>query len=390
MSEAMDVWRSHVEAREPTVRALLGEPGRWERIDRELALAPDGPLRGVLVGVKDIFHVEGFETRAGSLLPSAELAGPEAAAVTLLRAAGAVVLGKTVTTEFAYLEPGPTTNPHDPHRTPGGSSSGSAAAVASGYCPVALGSQTVGSTIRPAAYCGVIGFKPSYGRISTAGVIPLAQSFDTVGVLAAAVGWARRVASLLCAGWREAGAGRAPVLGVPDGPYLAQTEPTARETFERRLDGLEVRRIAVLADIEDVNARHRRLLAAEMARIHEGWFRRHEKLYRRRTAETILAGRHVPPDEVAAGRAARGVLRDQLHHVMDEHGIDAWVSPATTGPAPVGLGSTGEAVMNLPWTQAGMPAVTIPAGELDGMPLGLQLVGRFMDDERLLRWAEML
>src|SRR6266849_5532010 len=212
----------HLEEADAPIRSLMPEPGRAARLDRAISAAPSGPLRGVVVGVKDIFHVDGLPTTAGSSLPVGELAGPEAAAVSLLRDAGAVVLGKTVSSEFALFEPGPTRNPRNLAHTPGGSSSGSAAAVAAGHCPLALGSQTIGSVIRPAAFCGVVGYKPSYGRVSTAGSIPLAESFDTVGLLAANVSWVERVAVVLCAWWRGIEVDRPPVLGIPEGPYLEQ------------------------------------------------------------------------------------------------------------------------------------------------------------------------
>src|SRR3989442_1002739 len=152
---------ARLEEADAPIRSLMPEPGRAVRLERAVSTAPDGPLRGLVVGVKDIFHVDGLATTAGSTLPVGELAGPEAAAVSLLRGAGAVVLGKTVSTEFALFEPGPTRNPRNLAHTPGGSSSGSAAAVAAGHCPIALGSQTIGSVIRPAAFCGVVGHKPS-------------------------------------------------------------------------------------------------------------------------------------------------------------------------------------------------------------------------------------
>jgi Asp-tRNAAsn/Glu-tRNAGln amidotransferase A subunit and related amidases len=183
--------RGRVETVDPQIRALLDEPDRWQRLEaatRALEArypeSHDRPaLFGVPVGIKDIFHVDGFPTRAGSQLPPDVLAGPEAETVRRLREAGAMLLGKTVTTEFAYFAPGPTRNPHDTGHTPGGSSSGSAAAVAAGLVPLALGSQTIGSVNRPAAFCGVVGVKPSFGRISTAGVVPVAPSVDTVGLL---------------------------------------------------------------------------------------------------------------------------------------------------------------------------------------------------------------
>jgi len=194
---------------ESEIHAFLAEDGRLERLlYRSTTLAeryPDvearPPLFGIPIGVKDIFRVEGFDTHAGSRLPADELSGSQSAAVTTLEAAGALVLGKTVTTEFAYFSPGATRNPHDPARTPGGSSSGSAAAVAAGLCPCALGTQTIGSIGRPASYCGIVGFKPSYGRIPAEGIIPLAPSLDHVGFFTRDVAGARLVASQLCDGW---------------------------------------------------------------------------------------------------------------------------------------------------------------------------------------------
>ncbi len=375
------------EEADAAIRALMPEPGRAERLARELSTVPAGPLRGVLVGVKDVFHVDGLPTTAGSTLPVEELAGPEAAAVSLLRGAGAVVLGKTVSTEFAWFEPGPTRNPRNLAHTPGGSSSGSAAAVAAGHCPLALGSQTIGSVIRPAAFCGVVGYKPSYGRISTAGMIPLAESFDTVGLLAAGVSWVARAAAVLCAGWQHGAARQPPVLGIPDGPYLAQASAEAL----RVLDGLEARRVPLFDDIEALNAAHRRLLFFEMARHHARWFPRFADRYRPRTAGAIRDGLQVAAADAAELRAGRAELRARIHRAMDASGVDVWVCPAAAGPAPAGLASTGDPALQLPWTYAGLPVVTLPWGTAaDGLPLGLQIVARFMDDERLLAWAAQL
>jgi len=378
---------ARLEAADSPIHALMPEPGRADRIARALSNAPDGPLHGVAIGVKDNFHVDGLPTTAGSTLPVKELAGPEAAAVTLLRGAGAVVLGKTVSTEFAYIEPGPTRNPRNLDHTPGGSSSGSAAAVAAGHCPLALGSQTVGSVIRPAAFCGVVGFKPSYGRISTAGVIPLAESFDTVGLLASNVSWVERAAAVLCARWQRGGIDRPPVLGVPDGPYLEQ----ASEEALRMLDGLGAARVPVLEDIAALNAAHRRLLTFEMAHHHARWFPRFAERYRPRTASAIRHGLTVTAEDAAQIRANRANVRARIHAAMDVAGVDVWVCPAASGPAPKGLESTGDSSMQLPWTHVGLPAVTLPWGTSEhGLPLGLQLVARFMDDERLLAWAAQL
>ena len=346
-----------------------------------------GPLHGLVVGVKDIFHVDGLRTTAGSALPAEELSGPEAAAVTLLRGAGAVVLGKTVSTEFAFVEPGPTRNPRNLAHTPGGSSSGSAAAVAAGHCPLALGSQTVGSVIRPAAFCGIVGYKPSYGRISTAGMIPLAESFDTVGLLASNVSWVERAAVVLCAWWRHGAVNGSPVLGIPDGPYLAQASDEALQVLE----GLGARRIPLFEDIATLNAAHLRLLVFEMARHHARWFPRFADCYRPRTAAAVRMGLSVSEDDAAQIRSDRANLRTRIHAAMDATGVDVWVCPAAAGSAPEGLESTGDPSMQLPWTHAGLPVVTLPWGTAaNGLPLGLQLVARFMDDERLLAWATQL
>jgi Asp-tRNA(Asn)/Glu-tRNA(Gln) amidotransferase A subunit family amidase len=365
----------------------MPEPGRAERLERAVSTAPNGPLRGLVIGVKDIFHVDGLPTTAGSTMPVEEFAGPEAAAVSLLRGAGAVVLGKTVSTEFALFEPGPTRNPRNLAHTPGGSSSGSAAAVAAGHCPLALGSQTVGSVIRPAAFCGVVGYKPSYGRISTAGVIPLAESFDTVGLLASNVSWVERAAVVLCAWWQRSAVNDPPVLGIPDGPYLEQASEEALQV----LAGLGTTRVPLFENIKALNAAHLRLLSFEMARHHARWFPRFADSYRPRTASVIRDGLAVAADDAAQIRLGRATVRARIHAAMDASGVDAWVCPAATGPAPEGLESTGDPSMQLPWTHAGLPVVTLPWGTAaNGLPLGLQLVARFMDDERLLAWAARL
>jgi Asp-tRNA(Asn)/Glu-tRNA(Gln) amidotransferase A subunit family amidase len=378
---------AHLEEVDGPIRSLMPEPGRAERLERAMLTAPQGPLRGLVVGVKDIFHVDGLPTTAGSTLPVAELAGPAAAAVSLLRGAGAVVLGKTVSTEFAFVEPGPTRNPRNLAHTPGGSSSGSAAAVAAGYCPLALGSQTVGSVIRPAAFCGVVGYKPSYGRVSTAGMIPLAESFDTVGLLASNVSWVERAAVVLCAWWRRGAVSGSPVLGIPDGPYLGQASEEALHV----LDGLGAIPVPLLEDIATLNAAHLRLLKFEMARHHARWFPRFADYYRPRTTGAIRDGLAVADTDAAQIRADRVNVRARIHEAMDASGVDVWVCPAAAGPAPEGLDSTGDPSMQLPWTHAGLPVVTLPWGTAaNGLPLGLQLVARFMDDERLLAWAARL
>jgi len=406
--------------RESQVQAFLPEPDRFARLRREAAALaerwPDParrpPLFGVPVGVKDIFHAEGFETRGGSRLPPEVLAGAEGPAVAALRRAGALILGKTVSTEFAYFAPGPTRNPWDPGHTPGGSSSGSAAAVGAGLCALALGSQTIGSIARPAAFCGVVGFKPTYDRISREGVIPLAPSYDHVGFLAADVETAARAAAALVPDWRAnrenegrpaisgAGPGAArswrPRLGVPEGPYLERAAGEGLDHFRvvcRRLEqaGYEMVPVPVMSDFDEVYDRHFRVFAAEAARVHRDWFARYGELYDRRTADLIRKGQGIGDEELERDRAASAALRDELTAAMDGSGLDLWIAPPALGAAPRGLGATGDPVMNLPWSQAGMPAVALPAGRnAAGLPLGLQVVARAGADEELLAWARDL
>lgn len=388
-----------VEAREPEVRALVPEPGRFERLATEIVLLPRHwastrpPLLGVPVGVKDVFRVDGMPTTGGSRLPTGLFEGEEAECVSRLRRAGALVLGKTVSTEFAYFAPGATTNPHDPRRTPGGSSSGSAAAVAAGYCPLALGTQTIGSVCRPASYCGVVGFKPSYGRVPTIGLIPLAPSLDHVGTFTADVAGAALAAAVLCDEWRPAEPARRPVLGLPVGSYLDRTDPEGLEHFLETTErlaaaGFEIERLTALDDIDEIETRHNRIVAAEAAAVHAQWYPKHGDLYHPKTVELVERGARVSAGALASALAGRARLRDELATRAADHFVDLWISPAATGAAPIGLESTGSPIMNLPWTHAGLPSLALPAGRgTSGMPIGLQLAAGFGEDEMLLAWA---
>jgi Asp-tRNA(Asn)/Glu-tRNA(Gln) amidotransferase A subunit family amidase len=355
------------------------------------------PLFGVPVGVKDIFHVDGLPTKAGSDLPPGGLAGEQATVVDDLRAAGALVMGKTVTTAFAHAAPGPTRNPHDTDHTPGGSSSGSAAAVAAGVCPLALGTQTIGSVIRPAAFCGVVGYKPSYGRIPTAGVLPYSDAVDHVGLFTRDVPGVALGASIVCDGWRSVDAGQMalPAVGVPDDAYLAQASESGLKRFERVVDaltaaGYEVERITAMDDIAEINERHKTLISGEAADVHHDRYEAHGDLFREETAALVERGRDVTAEELAVGRRSRGALRDRLHDRMAAAGVDVWVAPGACDTAPEGIDSTGDTVMNLPWTHAGLPTVALPAGRADGLPYGVQFASAFGTDERLLAWGERL
>jgi Asp-tRNA(Asn)/Glu-tRNA(Gln) amidotransferase A subunit family amidase len=393
-----------IDAAETHIQALLPEADRRTRLLHEAQALQERfpeptnrpPLFGILVGIKDIFFVDGFPTRAGSKLPPGLFVGSEGDCVRALHTAGALILGKTVTTEFAYFEPGPTRNPRNLEYSPGGSSSGSAAAVAAGFCPMAIGTQTIGSTIRPAAFCGTVGFKSSYGRIPMTGGILCSETFDHVGIFTFDVAGMQLAASQLCQNWRKVEKpipGGLPTLGVPAGPYLEQASAEGLAAFEHQLAllqkaGYTVRRVKALEEIDIINRQHSRLVFAEMAQVHSEWFARYGSLYRPRTASAIREGQEVSVEELAVLRDSPSKLRDELEILMEQAGIDVWVCPSAPGPAPKGITSTGSPLMNLPWTHAGMPAISLPAGHAaNGLPLGLQCVGAFMADESLLEWS---
>jgi Asp-tRNA(Asn)/Glu-tRNA(Gln) amidotransferase A subunit family amidase len=405
LSSYLDHLESHFAATEPVVRAFISEPRRFERLRQEAAdlaarypePAARPPLYGVPLGVKDIFHVTGFLTQAGSRVPPDILAGAEAKAVSQLKEAGALILGKTVTTEFAYFAPGPTRNPYNPNHTPGGSSSGSAAAVGAGLCPLALGTQTIGSIVRPAAFCGVVGFKPSYGRISAEGVIPLSPAVDHIGFFSPDVAGAQVVAALLCADWStDVPTDERPVLGIPEGPYLQKASPEGLTHFrgiqEKLVQaGFEVRPVEIMADFAEIYARHNALVAAEAAQVHQQWYGDLAGLYHPKTIALIERGQQISAETIEVYRAGLAQLRQELAAVMAEHNLSLWLAPAAVGPAPATLDSTGDPVMNLPWTHAGLPSLNLPAGfAANGLPLGLQVVAGWQQDERLLHWAGQL
>jgi Asp-tRNA(Asn)/Glu-tRNA(Gln) amidotransferase A subunit family amidase len=388
--------------REPDVLSFILEEDRFGRLENDIKLTqavhtdPGGrpPLYCLPIGVKDIFHVNGFKTKAGSKLPPDRLKGTEAKTVTILKNAGALVFGKTVTTEFAYFGPGPTKNPHNPSHTPGGSSSGSAAAVAVGLVPFAFGTQTIGSIIRPASYCGIVGFKPTYGRISNEGVIPLAPSVDTIGYFTRDIASTLHMAGFLCKGWKPTfGIERKPTLGISSGPYLDKANPEMLAHFESvcaRLSnaGYKVLNIPVMADFEDIYHHHNVIVAVEASRIHRTWFAEFKDLYHPKTIELIHRGQKANPDEYQSALIGRENLRRDLIEIKERREIDLWLSPPAVDAAPRGLESTGDPVMNLPWTHCGFPSLNIPAGfNKAGLPMGLQVSAAWGQDEALLDWA---
>jgi Asp-tRNA(Asn)/Glu-tRNA(Gln) amidotransferase A subunit family amidase len=379
--------------REPEIHAFARlAPHARERA--ELAdLAPMAlPLQGVPVAIKDIIDTGDLGTEYGSPIFAGNVPKADANCVARLKAAGAIVIGKTVTTEFAHVTPQATRNPRDLGRTPGGSSSGSAAAVADFMVPVALGTQTGGSVIRPASYCGVFGFKSSIGRTETRGVHELARSLDTVGWFAReALDLSLLGRVLLRDGKRWPPLPERPRLACLATPYDSAAAPAAlraRDAACERLAaaGAEVVRIALPQDFAGLNTVHRRIVSTEASRAFARYAKAHpEKLSPALTAFIAEGRRNEAGYEEA--RTIAKAARHTLAALMN--GIDALVLPAATGEAPLGLDSTGDATFSLFLSLLGPPCATIPAAKGEnGLPIGVQFVGAFNQDEALLALVE--
>jgi amidase len=397
--ELTAAYLDHIEAREAEVDA-------WQYLDREAALAvarrrdaerPRGPLHGIPIAVKDLIDTADMPTAYGSPIYRDHQPAADASCVALARAAGAIVLGKTVTTEFATFTPGKTANPRNPAHTPGGSSSGSAAAVADGMAPLAFGTQTAGSVIRPAAYCGCVGYKPSFGLINRAGVKPLADSLDTIGILARRVEDAAFFAGVLSerpALRHLVTPEKAPRFGLYRTPMWDEAEPataaaldTAREALERA--GAAVAELAIAPRHQGLNQVQGSVMGFEMVRA-LAWERiEHSAELSPRLAQMVDTGLAIGAADydLALRRAAEA--RAELDAFFGA--FDAILVPAAPGEAPVGLGGTGDPVFNRMWTLLGVPCVTLPAQWREtGLPTGVQLVGRLHDDARLLAGAAFL
>lgn len=387
------------------VRAIVPEPGRRQRLEREAKALRDlypqpsnrPPLFGVPVGVKDLFRVDGFSTRAGSFLPADVLAGPESSLVTRLKDNGALILGKTETDEFAYSEPPVTRNPRNLKHTPGGSSGGSAAAVAVGLTPLAIGTQTLRSIIGPACFCGVVGYKPSWGSIPIDGVVMMSPSIDTVGFLTQDVE-SVVVAAKLLAGIDATAQNRRPVLGMIEGIMRSSLEAEAEAAYTSQMArleaaGFEVRRVQLFEDewLRGVTARSMTVLHYEMAEVHKDWFADHGQLYRERTRQAVTGGQRISRDDYLPAKAFIEEYRLRMTALMDDSNIDLWALPGTRGSAPEGYHSTGSVDMTGTWSYGGLASLAIPAGKApNGLPLGLQFIPRYGQDTELLGWARLL
>ncbi|PYN53909.1 MAG: amidase [Candidatus Rokuibacteriota bacterium] len=336
-----------------------------------------GPLHGVPIGVKDIFDVAGMPTTGGARPFAHTRPAVDSTAVARLRAAGAIIVGKTVTTEFAYRDPAPTRNPWNTAHTPGGSSAGSAAAIAARMVPLALGSQTVGSVLRPAAYCGVVGFKGTHGLVPVAGVIPLAWSLDHVGVLAPSVTDAALAMSVLAGRSVEPLPVSTPRLALAPAllrratPELAAHIESVADALSRA--GATVSKVELPPSFGEIHDAGLAVLEVEAAAYHEPWFQTNADDYGPEIRSLVQAGLRRPSTDYVRANRARLAFRDDVMPVLAAH--DALLLPTAPGPAPAGLDSTGDGSLCAPWTSAGVPAISLPSGlAASGLPLAIQLV----------------
>ncbi|MBT8437361.1 MAG: amidase [Gammaproteobacteria bacterium] len=399
--------------------------GAWAHLDRDKAMAQAkaadkfrrrglelGPLHGLPVGVKDIIDTANYPTERGTVLHRGRQPTQDATLVSLLREAGAIILGKTVSTEMAVYSPGKTRNPHNPEHTPGGSSSGSAAAVSAAMVALSVGTQTNGSVIRPASYCGVYGFKPSFARISRHGVLRQSPPLDTVGVFARCLEDLALIADVLMRFDGQDSAmtpiappciGKVMAQEVPAEPRFAfvrtpvwdQVEPATKDGLRELIDAVNERQqetIDILdlpAPFAELHEDHRQVMEADLARNFADEYERGKAELSTVLREMIERGQQVSASDYESALAKMQDYDAFLEEIFDEY--DAILTPATPGPAPAGLDATGSPVMNTIWTFCGTPAINIPLLQsAEGLPIGVQVVGAKNDDARLFRCTRWL
>lgn len=387
-----------IDARETEVRA-------WACVDPERAIAearaadasgPKGPLHGVPVGFKDVIDTADLPTAYGSEIYPGFRPAADAACVALVRAAGGVVLGKVATTEFAFVNPTKTRNPHNPAHTPGGSSSGSAAAVADFMVPLTFGTQTGGSVIRPASFCGVVGYKPTIGQFSYAGVKLLARSLDTLGAFSRqAADLALLRAALLGAPSAVALLSAAPRIALCRTPWWDRAEPASQAAVEAAASrfsdaGATVTELHLPGQFAGLETGNNTIMMYEGRRSLAHEFARHEDRLSEKLKARMADGLDIPFEDYRAAIDLARQCRREFGELAGAY--DAILVPSAVGEAPEGLDSTGDALFNRPWTTAGVPCVTLPSiTGRNGLPVGIQLVSPYGTDERLLSvacWAE--
>jgi Asp-tRNA(Asn)/Glu-tRNA(Gln) amidotransferase A subunit family amidase len=398
-----------------------GEVGAWAHFNPKFAREqaercdvirasgiPTGPLHGIPVGIKDIFDTKDLPTENGTVLDAGREPMDDSTAVSRLKAAGCVIMGKTVTTEMAVYYPGKTTNPHDARRTPGGSSSGSAAAVACGMVPLAIGSQTNGSVIRPASFCGVVGFKPTHGRISRTGALALSRALDHVGVFTRTLEDAALISDCLigfdskdpdtkltAAPQLHAIAIEkppvAPSFAFARTPVWEKADPSTQSAFEELVEflGPNCDEITLGGEFEDAHAHMRNIMYADLAKYLNRYSERGHDQISKTLSKMMAEGSKVSAVAYNTSMDKRVGINAQVQKICSDY--DVVITPAAPGEAPIGLGATGDPAFCSIWSYLGTPAVTLPLlrGE-NGMPLGVQLISTKGDDARLLRTAQWL
>jgi len=366
------------------IRELEPSIHAWVEVQPQRSTAP-GPLSGIPFGVKDIVETDGMATEYGSSLYKGRLGTEDAAIIRQMRSRGAVLIGKTVTAAFAYKTPGPTRNPRGLDHTPGGSSSGSAAAVAAGMVPFTIGEQTRGSIIRPASYCGVTGFKPTYNLLPMEGVLPAATSLDTLGFFT-------HTPADMIALWKALGYSMGSdeqfTFAAPD--PVPECEPEMADAFRRSIALL--RRSGLAIETVDIADLLKKLDAAsivehfyEGARLHESLLKQFGERLDQPMANLIRDGAKIPAERY--NESKRFIANSRVRFADIFKSTPVILSPAAPGPAPLGLSSTGDPRMNAPWTALGTPAISIPMPIANGLPVGLQLTADLGQDSRVLRAA---
>lgn len=369
------------------IRELEPSIHAWVQVQPERPTA-DGPLSEIPFGAKDIIETQGMATEYGSPLYKGRVGSGDAAVIREMRSRGAILLGKTVTTAFAYRTPGPTRNPRNLEHTPGGSSSGSAAAVAAGMVPFTIGEQTRGSMIRPASYCGVAGFKPTYDLLPTEGMLPVSKSLDTLGL------FTHTPADMLAL-WKALGHS----TGVPEQFSFAapepipDCEPEMANAFRQSLSllrrsGVSIKPIDISEFLKKLDEANDVEMFYEGARYHEPRLKEFGDRLDQPLANLIREGLKIPAERYAEAKRYLAESRVRMAEIFKSTPVI--LTPAATGPAPLGLSNTGDPRMNAPWTALGTPAISIPMPVANGLPLGLQLTADIGQDARVLQAALLL
>jgi Asp-tRNA(Asn)/Glu-tRNA(Gln) amidotransferase A subunit family amidase len=369
------------------IRELDPSIHAWVQVQPERPMK-DGPLSEIPFGAKDIIETQGMATEYGSPVYKGRLGSADAAIIREMRSRGAILLGKTVTTAFAYRTPGPTRNPRNLEHTPGGSSSGSAAAVAAGMVPFTIGEQTRGSVIRPASYCGVTGFKPTHDLLSMEGVLPLAKSLDTLGFFT-------HTAADMLALWKalERPTGHEEQLAFAAPEPIPGCEPEMENAFRKTLlllgrSGVSIKTVDISAMLNNLNEAAILIQSYEGARFHEQRVKDFGSRLDQSLVDLVRDGLKITEERYAEAKRYISESRVTLAAIFKSTPVI--LTPAATGPAPLGLSTSGDPRMNAPWTALGTPAVSIPLPLASGLPLGLQLTTDLGQDSRALRAAVRL